>query len=105
MKDPAIVLRSAFNLKESDWESVYKFANALAEKLSDGYELPLNVAFKDISCDEYGCVGSPDKKHWLRPSAEVAPEIAPACYVCIHCMEQFRIAKAADGGFFAKEEK
>jgi len=102
MNNPAVVMQSVLNLKKAEWESVYKTASIVAKKLSEKV-MPISVTFIDLLDNKGKCVGNSNGEHSLAPSSKLDTSIKPECYMCVHCLEKFKMETEFKNTFFKKE--
>jgi len=98
MKNPSIIVSTAFNMSEKEWALVYDTVEIVAKKLSAKATVPLIVTLQDLLDNPHKCT---KKEHELIPfdGAE------KPCFICVHCLQKFPAADLNDetkNHFFSK---
>jgi len=104
MANPAIVVQSVFNLTKEEWASIYKTIGIVTKKISEKI-MPVSTTFIDLLDNKGKCPGNYGKEHELAPSSKLDTSIKPECYMCVHCLEKFKMATSTDKTFFPEEKK
>lgn len=99
MNNPAVAIQSVLSLKKEEWASVYKTIEIVAKKLSEKI-MPMGVTFIDLLDNKGKCPGKNGGEHELESSKLIDPTIEPECFMCVHCLEQFKKATNFTKTFF-----
>lgn len=103
MINPAIVVVSPLMMNVRGWKLVDKTIGLVVDKLSNGAGLTLTHSVQDLMGNiSNDCT---NEEHELAPYDEKYGNDAGPCYICIHCLQKFKMATCtvSEGTFLTKD--